>query len=396
MGNHIPVPGIDTNALSNLAKAGTLFSFYDLMSGGALSSFSIFAMGVIPYINSSIIFQLLTIAIPSLEQLSKEGEEGRKKIQKYTRYSAVGFGALQSFGTYALIRNYGAISNVTNFDVFLIVLTLTTASTFLMWLGDQITIRGIGNGISLIIFVNIISRLPSQVAQVMSLQSTDAVSIVQVAMLLLLTIVLYIAVVTTNLSERRIPIQYASKQSGGKMFKGQSTHIPINMNSSGVIAIIFAMSVMQFPATIGSFFPESAFNKFITMSSFSIFKNNSLPYVIVTIILVVFFTWFYSEVTFKPDEMAENIHKSAGFIPGVRPGEPTARFIGKVLMRVSILGGIFAAIIAVVPMGIEGLTAFKGLSFGGTAMLIEVGVALDFMRQLDSQLMLRHYKGFLK
>lgn len=396
MGNHIPVPGIDTDALSNLAKAGTLFSFYDLMSGGALSSFSIFAMGVIPYINSSIIFQLLTIAIPSLEQLSKEGEEGRKKIKQYTRYCAVVFGALQSFGTYALIRNYGAISNVTNFDVFLIVLTLTTASIFLMWLGDQITVKGIGNGISLIIFVNIISRLPSQIAQVLSLQSTEAVSIVQVVMLLLLVIVLFAAVVTTNLSERRIPIQYASKQVGGRMAKGQSTHIPINMNSSGVIAIIFAMSVMQFPATIGSFFPESAFNRIVTMSRFSPFRNNSLLFIIVTVVLVIFFTWFYSEVTFKPDEMAENIHKSAGFIPGVRPGEPTARFIGKVLMRVSILGGIFAAIIAVIPMGVESLTAFKGISFGGTALLIEVGVALDFMRQLESQLMLRHYKGFLK
>lgn len=396
MGNHIPVPGIDTNALSNLAKAGTLFSFYDLMSGGALSSFSIFAMGVIPYINSSIIFQLLTIAIPSLEQLSKEGEEGRKKIQNYTRYCAVVFGALQSFGTYALIRNYGAISNVSKFDVFLIVLTLTTSSIFLMWLGDQITVKGIGNGVSLIIFINIISRLPSQIAQVMSFQSTGAVSIVQVAMLLVLIIALFVAVVATNLSERRIPIQYAAKQSGGRMFKGQSTHIPINMNSSGVIAIIFAMSVMQFPATIASFIPESAFGKFITMSKYSIFKHNTLPYVIVTIVLVVFFTWFYSEVTFKPDEMAENIHKSAGFIPGVRPGEPTARFIGKVLMRVSILGGIFAALIAVIPMGIEGLTAFKGISFGGTALLIQVGVALDFMRQLESQLMLRHYKGFLK
>lgn len=396
MGNHIPVPGIDTNALSNLAKAGTLFSFYDLMSGGALSSFSIFAMGVIPYINSSIIFQLLTIAIPSLEQLSKEGEEGRKKIQNYTRYCAVVFGALQSFGTYALIRNYGAISNVSKFDVFLIVLTLTTSSIFLMWLGDQITVKGIGNGVSLIIFVNIISRLPSQIAQVMSLQSTGAVSIVQVAMLLVLIIALFVAVVATNLSERRIPIQYAAKQSGGRMFKGQSTHIPINMNSSGVIAIIFAMSVMQFPATIASFIPESAFSKFITTSKYSIFRNNTLPYVIVTIVLVVFFTWFYSEVTFKPDEMAENIHKSAGFIPGVRPGEPTARFIGKVLMKISILGGIFAALIAVIPMGIEGLTAFKGISFGGTALLIQVGVALDFMRQLESQLMLRHYKGFLK
>lgn len=396
MGNHIPVPGIDTDALSNLAKAGTLFSFYDLMSGGALSSFSIFAMGVVPYINSSIIFQLLTIAIPSLEQLSKEGEEGRKKIQKYTRYGAVILGALQSFGTYALIRNYGAISNVSNFDVFLIVLTLTASSVFLMWLGDQITVNGIGNGVSLIIFVNIISRLPREIGRIASLQSTEAVSIVQVILLILLTIVLFTAVVIATLAERRIPIQYAAKQSGGRMFKGQSTHIPINMNSSGVIAIIFAMSVMQFPATIGSFWPESAFNNFVTGSKYSVFKYNSWPYAVLTVVLVIFFTWFYSEVTFKPDEMAENIHKSAGFIPGVRPGESTARFIEKVLMRVSILGGLFAAVIAIIPMGVEGFTAFKGISFGGTALLIEVGVALDFMRQLESQLMMRHYKGFLR
>lgn len=396
IGNHIPVPGIDTSALSNLAKAGTLFSFYDLMSGGALSSFSIFAMGVIPYINSSIIFQLLTIAIPSLEQLSKEGEEGRKKIQKYTRYCAVIFGAIQSLGTYALIRNYGAISNVSKFDVFLIVLTLTTSSVFLMWLGDQITVKGIGNGISLIIFVNIMSRLPREIGRVASLQSTGAVSEVQIVLLLVLVIALFTAVVISALSERRIPIQYAAKQSGGRVFKGQSTHIPINLNSSSVIAIIFAMSVMQFPATIGSFWPESAFNKFVTLSKYSVFKNNSLPYAIITIVLVIFFTWFYSEVTFKPEEMAENIHKSAGFIPGVRPGESTARFIERVLMRMSVLGGLFAALIAVIPMAIEGLTPFQGISFGGTALLIEVGVALDFMRKLDSQLMMRHYKGFLK
>lgn len=396
MGNHIPVPGIDTDALKNLAKAGTLFSFYDLMSGGALSSFSIFAMGVVPYINSSIIFQLLTIAIPSLEQLSKEGEEGRKKIQNYTRYAAVVLGALQSFGTYALMRNYGAISDLGKFDVFLIVLTLTTSSIFLMWLGDQITVKGIGNGVSLIIFVNIISRLPQEVLKIGSLQETEAVSIVQIALLLVFTIALFVMVVIATLAERRIPIQYAAKNSGGRMFKGQSTHIPINMNSSGIIAIIFAMSVMQFPGTIASFWPESALNKFITISKYSVFKYNSWPYAILSVVLIIFFTWFYTEVTFKPEEMAENIHKSAGFIPGVRPGEPTARFIERVLMRVSILGGIFAAVIAIIPMAVETFSAFKGLSFGGTALLIEVGVALDFMRKLESQLVMRHYKGFLK
>lgn len=396
MGNHIPVPGIDTGALSNLTKAGSLFSFYDLMSGGALSNFSIFALGVVPYINSSIIFQLLTIAIPSLEQLSKEGEEGRKKIQQYTRYGAVIMAALQSFGTYALIRNYGAISNVSKFDVFLIVLTLTTSSIFLMWLGDQITVKGIGNGVSIVIFVNIMSRLPQKIFQVASLQSTEAVGFIEIILLLTFSLLLFIAVVIATLAERRIPIQYATKNSGGKMFKGQSTHIPINMNSSGIIAIIFAMSVMQFPTVIGGFWPESAFNKFISTSRYSIFKMNTWPYALATVILVIFFTWFYTEVTFKPDEMAENIHKSAGFIPGIRPGEPTARFISRVLLRVSIIGGLFAAVIVTTPMFVETYSNFKGLSFGGTALLIEVGVALDFMRQLESQLVMRHYKGFLK
>ncbi|AYF53739.1 preprotein translocase subunit SecY [Clostridium novyi B str. ATCC 27606] len=396
MGNHIPVPGIDTGALANITKAGTLFSFYDLMSGGALSNFSIFAMGVIPYINSSIIFQLLTIAIPSLEQLSKEGEEGRKKIQKYTRYTAIVLGALQSFGTYALIRNQGVATNLGKFDIFLMILTLTTASTFLMWLGDQITVKGIGNGISLIIFVNIISRLPEKILKINSLQQNQSVSIVQVIFLIVFTILMFTGVVIATLAERRIPIQYAAKNSGGRMLKGQSTHIPINMNSSAIIAIIFAMSVMQFPTTIGSFWPESAFNKFITMSKYSVFKMNTWPYAVITAILVIFFTWFYTEVTFKPDEMAENIHKSAGFVPGVRPGEATARFIEKVLVKVSILGGIFATVIALIPMVFESVGAFKGISLGGTALLIEVGVALDFMRVLESQLVMRHYKGFLK
>ncbi|EGO88576.1 preprotein translocase subunit SecY [Clostridium botulinum C] len=396
MGNHIPVPGIDTGALANITKTGTLFSFYDLMSGGALSNFSIFAMGVIPYINSSIIFQLLTIAIPSLEQLSKEGEEGRKKIQKYTRYTAIVLGALQSFGTYALIRNQGVATNLGKFDIFLMILTLTTASTFLMWLGDQITVKGIGNGISLIIFVNIISRLPEKILKINSLQQNQSVSIVQVIFLIVFTILMFTGVVIATLAERRIPIQYAAKNSGGRMLKGQSTHIPINMNSSAIIAIIFAMSVMQFPTTIGSFWPESAFNKFITMSKYSVFKMNTWPYAVITAILVIFFTWFYTEVTFKPDEMAENIHKSAGFVPGVRPGEATARFIEKVLVKVSILGGIFATVIALIPMVFESVGAFKGISLGGTALLIEVGVALDFMRVLESQLVMRHYKGFLK
>ncbi|SHH54390.1 preprotein translocase subunit SecY [Clostridium grantii] len=396
LGNHIPVPGVDAAALTNLAQEGTLFSFYDLMSGGALSSFSIFAMGVVPYINASIIFSLLTIAIPPLEQLSKEGEEGRKKIQKYTRYAAVAIAILQSFGTYNLVVQAGALPGATSMQVFLIILTLTTSSIFLIWLGDQITVRGIGNGISLIIFVNIISRLPQTIIQIKSLVDTDTVNLVEVVLLGAFSLLVFIIVIMATLSERRIPVQYAAKGSNGKMYGGQSTHIPINMNSSGIIAIIFGMSVMQFPATISVFIPNSAFATWVSTSVFSPFAPDTLRYAIVYAILVIFFTWFYTEVTFKPDEMAENIHKSAGFIPGIRPGEPTAIYIQKVLFKVAILGGIFAAFIALTPMGVKNFTQFKNIAFGGTALLIEVGVALDFMRTLESQLVMRHYKGFLK
>lgn len=396
LGNHIPVPGVDTSALAGLAQEGTLFSFYDLMSGGALSSFSIFAMGVIPYINASIIFSLLTIAIPPLEQLSKEGEEGRKKIQKYTRYAAVVIGVLQSFSTYGLITQAGALPNASKMQVFLIVLTLTTSSVFLIWLGDQITVRGIGNGISLIIFVNIISRLPQTLLRIKSLNDTGAVNLVQIVLLAAFSILVFAIVIIATLSERRIPIQYAAKGSNGKLYSGQSTHIPINMNSSGIIAIIFGMSVMQFPKTIALFIPDSAFAAWVETSKFSPFRADSWLYAVIYAVLVIFFTWFYTEVTFKPDEMAENIHKSAGFIPGIRPGEQTARYIERILLKVSILGGLFAAFVALTPTGIQNFTPFSTITFGGTALLIEVGVALDFMRTLESQLVMRHYKGFLK
>lgn len=396
LGNHIPVPGVDTSALSSLAKEGTLFSFYDLMSGGALSSFSIFAMGVIPYINASIIFSLLTIAIPPLEQLSKEGEEGRKKIQKYTRYAAVAIAVLQSFSTYGLITQAGALPNATTLQVFLIILTLTTSSVFLIWLGDQITVRGLGNGISLIIFVNIISRLPQTLLQIGALNDTGAVNLVEIVLLAAFSLLVFVIVIIATLSERRIPIQYAAKGSNGKSYRGQSTHIPINMNSSGIIAIIFGMSVMQFPATISLFIPNSAFAVWVETNKFSPFRNDTWLYVIIYAALVIFFTWFYTEVTFKPEEMAENIHKSSGFIPGIRPGEQTARYIERILLKVSILGGLFAAFVALTPMGVKNFTPFSTIAFGGTALLIQVGVSLDFMRTLESQLVMRHYKGFLK
>ncbi|WP_125153939.1 preprotein translocase subunit SecY [Clostridium rectalis] len=398
MGNFILVPGIDQSKLKAMTEGASLLGFYDLISGGAFSNFSIFAIGITPYINSSIIFQLLTIALPSLEQLSKEGEEGRKKIQQYTRYAAVLFGVFQAFGTYFIITRAGALQDMSKLNMFLIILTLTTASTFLMWFGDKITENGIGNGISLLIFINIVSRFPKTFAQVVLLpqQSSDGINIVQVVMFFAIVAALFVATVIMSLAERRIPVQYAGKTVGGKMYKGQSTHIPVGVTASGVIGIIFAMSVMQFPGILGQIWPNSKFYLFISGSKYSVFRDGTWPYTICYFLLIIFFTWFYTEVTFKPDEMAENMHKSSGFIPGIRPGEPTADYIEKVLTRISIFGGVFAGLIAIIPMIVATSTTFKGIYFGGTSLLILVGVALESVRQIESQLVMRHYQGFLK
>ncbi|WP_446897991.1 preprotein translocase subunit SecY [Clostridium sp. LBM24168] len=396
MGNFIAVPGIDTTKLTGLTSGGSLIGFYDLISGGAFRRFSIFAMGVIPFINSSIIMQLLTVAIPSLEQLSKEGEEGRKKIQEYTRYASVPLGLIQSFSIYAIISSTGALTDTSKLNIFIIMLTVTTASTFLMWLGDKITQHGIGNGVSLIIFINIISGFPSTMTGIFKLQQTQIVNFVEVIGFAAIIILLFVAVVITNLSERRIPIQYAGKTAGGRMYKGQSTNIPINVNGAAVIGIIFAISVMQFPMTIGQFFPDSGFYKFVVASKFSPFKESSWEYALLYFLLTIFFTWFYTQVTLKPEEMAENMNKSSGFIPGIRPGEPTAIYIEKVLTKVSILGGGFAGIIAIAPIMAETYSSFKGIYFGGTGLLIIVNVAIETIRQLESQLVMRHYQGFLK
>lgn len=396
MGNYIPVPGIDTSVLKHISQSDSLLGFYDLISGGAFSSFSIFALGVIPYINASIIMQLLTIAIPQLEQLSKEGEEGRKKIQNITRYASIVLGVIQAYGAYVLIYNQGAILNPSLINTFLVILTLVAASTFLMWLGDQVSVKGIGNGVSLYIFVNIISRFPTTIYQIAGLRQTEAIGPVEIVIFVLVALALLMAVIIMSLSEKRITVQYAGRAVGNKTFKGQSTHIPISLSGTAVIAIIFAMSVMQFPYTIGQFISESWFNKVIVNGVYSPFKSNTWQYAVVYAVLVVFFSWFYAQVTFKPEEMAENMNKSAGFIPGIRPGQATAKHIERILDRISIIGGTFAAIIAVFPIILQGYTPFKGISFGGTMLLILVGASLDTMRQLESQLVMRHYQGFLK
>ncbi|MCX0381069.1 preprotein translocase subunit SecY [Clostridium perfringens] len=396
MGSYIPVPGIDTDSLKALTQSGSLVSFYDLISGGSFSRFSIFALGVVPYINASIIMQLLTVAIPKLEQLSKEGDDGRKKIQKITRYASIVIGAITAYGSYVIINNVGALKSNSPVSMFLILLTLVVGSTFLMWLGDQITVKGVGNGTSLIIFANILSSLPMTGYQIYNLSKIGKINVVEVALFIFFTLALLAGVIYLSLAERRITVQYAGKAVGNKMMKGQSTHIPLSIIGTTVIAIIFAMSVMSFPTTIAQFFPEAGWLQWITGSSYSPFNAKTWMYPVLYALLTIFFTWFYTQITFKPDEMAENMHKSSGFIPGIRPGKPTEIYLEKVLNRISMFGGCFAAIIAVVPILVANYTPFQGIQFGGTSLLILVSVSLEIMRQLESQLTMRHYQGFLK
>ena len=396
MGSYIPVPGIDTDSLKALTQSGSLVSFYDLISGGSFSRFSIFALGVVPYINASIIMQLLTVAIPKLEQLSKEGDDGRKKIQKITRYASIVIGVITAYGSYVIIHNVGALKSNSPVSMFLILLTLVVGSTFLMWLGDQITVKGVGNGTSLIIFANILSSLPMTGYQIYNLSKIGKINVVEIALFIFFTLALLAGVIYLSLAERRITVQYAGKAVGNKMMKGQSTHIPLSIIGTTVIAIIFAMSVMSFPTTIAQFFPEAGWSQWITGSSYSPFNAKTWMYPVLYALLTIFFTWFYTQITFKPDEMAENMHKSSGFIPGIRPGKPTEIYLEKVLNRISMFGGCFAAIIAVVPILVANYTPFQGIQFGGTSLLILVSVSLEIMRQLESQLTMRHYQGFLK
>ena len=396
IGIHLPVPGIGTEYLSGLIESDSLLGFYNLISGGAFSNFSIFALSVTPYINASIIMQLLTIAIPSLEQLSKEGEDGKKKIQSITRILSIAIGCILAFGTYSMIRGTGATAGFTAIQVLVLIVTLVVGSTFCMWLGDQITVKGFGNGISILIFVNIISQLPNTAKTLAVGKQSGEIGIIEIALFLIFVAALLFIAVFFSLAERRIPVQYAGKAVGNKVARAQTTHIPLSIIGSAVIAIIFAMSVMMFPQTIATIFPDNGLAIWITGNSYSPFNKDSWMYPVCYSILTVFFTWFYTQITFKPDEMAENLHKSAGFIPGIRPGEATEKFFERVLTRVSLIGGLFAAFLAITPILIENYTALKGISFGGTSLLIIVGVAMDFSRQLDSQLVMRHYKGFLK
>ena len=395
MGTNIPVPGVDPTILKQASENSGLFGFYDLISGGAFSRFSIVALGVMPYINASIIMQLLTVAIPPLEQLQKEGKEGRDKIQNATRYVSIIIAIILGIGTLATITNSGG-AELGLFEYIVVIIALVAGSVFCIWLGDQITVKGFGNGTSILIFINIISRVPLTIYSFYTLYEAGTLDIVSLVLFILGAFVLIVATIYISLAERRIPVQYAGKAVGSKMMKAQGTHIPLSIISAAVIAIIFAMSVMQFTGALGQFFPNNETLIWLNTSPYSIFNQKTWMYPVVYAILTIFFTWFYNEVTLKPDEMAENLNKSAGIIPGVRPGEDTTKYFERVLAKVSIIGGVFAAILAVIPILIENSGKFGQTSFGATAVLIVIGVALDFSRRLESQMVMRHYEGFLK
>jgi len=398
----ITVPNVSKDAIKQLYDQGTtgFLSFLNLLSGGGLTSFSIFALAVGPYINSSIIVQLLTVIVPKLEQLSKEGEEGRKKIQELTKYLAVIFAIVQSIAQIAIVNNMINISIFQDSSFggqLLVILTLTTGAVFLVWFADQITQYGMGNGVSFIIFINIISRLPGALSTIYNNLNQGTRQAILIILFVVMFLVLLLSVIYVSLAERRIPVQYAGKTAAnGKMFKGQSTFIPISITATSVIGIIFANSVLQFPQVILNFFQKSRAYNLLIKGTFSPFNQSSVVYPFVLFIVIIFFVWFYTLITMKPDEMAENMHKSAGFIPGIRPGAPTEKYIERTLNKVSVFAGIFAGLIAVIPIIASIITQNYSLSLGGTSLLIVIGVATEFIKQIESQLAMRHTTGFLK
>ena len=390
IGAHIPIPGINTEALKGLMSSGML-GFFDVISGGAFKRFTVFAMSITPYINASIIMQLLTVVIPYFEKLSKEGDEGRKKIVEYTRYGTVVLGFLQAIGMSFFLGKAGVLTNPGVITTIVIAITLTAGTAFLMWLGELITEKGIGNGISLIIFAGIVSGLPQGLYTISEYVRTGASSIIGVFFFFILALVIIAGVVAINEGQRRIPVQYSKRVVGRRVYGGQTTHIPLRVNQAGVIPVIFAMSLLMFPTTIASWFPTNAIALWVN----SAFGYRSITYNLFYALLIIFFTYFYTAVTFNPVDVADNIKKYGGFIPGIRPGRPTAEYIDRVLTRITFAGAIFLAGIALLPNIIMGFSNMN-IYFGGTALLIVVGVALDTMKQIESHMMMRNYQGFLK
>lgn len=395
LGAVIPVPGVNIDYVRDIVQNAGLLSMFDMFSGGAFGNMTIFALSITPYITASIIMQLLTIAIPALEELSKEGEEGRKKIAQYIRYGTVVLALIQATGiSVGLFR--GALIRRDTFSIVVVVLTLTAGTAFLMWLGEQITEHGIGNGISLLIFTGIVAGIPDGVYRTFMLTRQGEIHIITLVIFAIVAMFIVAGVVAIQEGQRKIPVQYAKRVVGRKMYGGQSTHIPLKVNQAGVIPVIFAMSILAFPQTIAFFVGEnSGFALFIARWLSPSGNPGIYIYALLSALLIVFFTYFYTAVTFNPVEIASNMKKNGGFIPGIRPGKPTSDYLAKVLNRITLAGAIFLAAIAMMPMIILNLTGMP-VSFGGTALLIVVGVALETVKQIEAQMMMRHYQGFLK
>lgn len=398
IGAHIPTPFIDRDVLNQMFGSGAMVNFMDTISGGSFKSLSVFALSITPYITASIIFQLLTIVLPSLERLSKEGDYGRKKITQYTRYATVVLGFIQAFGlTYGIRGAFVIPSPELKWPIFLLcTLVLTAGTAFLMWLGEAITEKGIGNGISLIIFAGIVSRVPSAITSLWEMLRVGEINLFSIIGLILIVIFITAGVIYVQEGQRRVSVQYAKRVVGRRVYGGQSSHIPLKVNQAGVIPVIFAISLLAFPQTISTWMPTSGFAQFVGKWFSMNGQLTSIPYMLVYGVLIIFFTYFYTAITFNPADVAENLKKYGGFIPGLRPGRPTADYLSKILSRITLAGGVFLALIAVLPTLVIGLTGLKNIYFGGTSLLIVVGVALETMKQIESQLMSRHYQGFMK
>ena len=434
LGSAIPVPYIDGNALQQYldSQSGTILGLMNAMSGSAFSMATVFALSIQPYINSSIIIQLLTVAIPALERLQREGgEEGRKKIASITRYTTVAIALLQGFGYYTLVNSYGLVNGggLNGFWVGLvIVISFTAGSAFLMWLGEQITEFGIGNGISIILFAGIVSRFPQMVMDVISgfrawlavrggtagliednpgmteevaqqyieAMKQGALAPWTIALIVIGMLALVVFIVYINNAERRIPVQYAKRVVGRKMYGGQSTHIPMKVSMSGVMPIIFAQSIASLPATVAAFTGHSNDTEGFWGGLMAVFDTSGIFYSIIYFLLIVGFSYFYSTMAFNPIEVANNLKKNGGFIPGLRPGKPTADFITKVLNKITMFGALYLSVVAIVPIITGNLVGYSSLAIGGTSVIIVVGVALETVKQMEAQMLMRHYKGFLE
>lgn len=395
LGSSIPVPGMNPAIIEQMfaGQAGGMLDFLNLMAGGAFKDFTIFALNIYPYVTSSIIIQLLTIAIPSLEALAREGEEGRKKMAQYTRYGTIILAVVQALSISVGFFNRALIEK-SFLNVAIVVITLTAGTTFLMWLGEQITDKGIGNGISLIIFIGIVSRIPSEGIRIFQLVKAGSANIIAVIAFLIVALIIIAGVVAIQEGTRKIPVQYAKRVVGRKMYGGQSTHIPIKVLMAGVIPVIFASSLLQFPSII-SLFSNGGFATFIRNWFTTATTGGTIVYTILSMVLILFFTYFYTAVQFNPVEYANNLKQNGGFIPGIRPGKPTSDYLSRVISRVTFAGAITLAVIAALPLLIQAVTGLP-IQFGGTGLIIIVGVALETMKQIEAQMLMRHYKGFLK